>query len=97
MSVPPDSIDDELVNKRIFTVVPHSAGFCVGHQTQILLKIIDFQEYFANCLRLSWSHLDSGAKIKYRDYQTFNPGVETWCSRLLLLQISMFFRHVGHD
>ena len=44
-----------------------------------------------------WSHLDNGAKIKYRDFQTFNPGVEMGRSRLLLLQISMFFRHVGHD
>lgn len=32
-----------------------------------------------------WSHLDSGTEIKSREYQTFNPGVETGRSRLLLL------------
>lgn len=77
--------------------MPHSAGFCAGPQTQRIPKIIDFQDSSANYFRLLWSHLDSETKIKYRDCQTFNPGVEMGCSRLLLLQISMFFRHVGHD
>lgn len=35
-----------------------------------------------NCLVFNlWSHLDNGIKIKYREYQTFNPGIEMGRSR----------------
>lgn len=36
-------------------------------------------------------------KIKYRVNQTFNPRAFRVRSLSLLLQISMFLRHVGHD
>ena len=73
------------------------AGFCRGGRKRKVLKIADFQNFSSFCFRYEWSHLDNGTTIKHREYQTFNPSIEMGRSRLLLLQISMFFRHVGHD
>ena len=57
------------VQRIVQRELPSFAGFCGGGEKERIPKIIDFQDSYAICFRLEWSHL--GLNQGLPDYETF--------------------------